>query len=210
MLFGAAAIRVPLVTIGLIQYIAPTMHFVIGVAIYGEAMPPGRVAGFAIVWIALIVLTIDAVGRCARGRARCLRTCARAGAASRTPGGLTARRPGPPARGSVVVMSLLTIRRARPEDDQAFCALATIDSAMPLAGDVLVAQHDGAVIAAISLEDGRSSLTHSGLRPTRSRCCVCAPAGAARAERVLAQRGGGCRRPATALAVPPPTPPYAT
>jgi chloramphenicol-sensitive protein RarD len=61
-LFGAAAIRVPLSTIGLMQYIAPTMHFVIGVAIYGEAMPPGRVAGFVLVWLALLVLTLDAVG----------------------------------------------------------------------------------------------------------------------------------------------------
>jgi chloramphenicol-sensitive protein RarD len=67
MLFGAAAIRVPLVTIGLIQYIAPTMHFIIGVAIYGEAMPPGRVAGFVIVWAALVLLTIDALGTL-RGR----------------------------------------------------------------------------------------------------------------------------------------------
>jgi chloramphenicol-sensitive protein RarD len=61
-LFGAAAIRVPLSTIGLMQYIAPTMHFIIGVAIYGEAMPAGRVAGFVLVWVALILLTVDAVG----------------------------------------------------------------------------------------------------------------------------------------------------
>src|SRR4029079_18517320 len=47
-LFGAAAIRIPLSTIGLMQYIAPTMHFIIGVAIYGEAMPLGRVAGFVL------------------------------------------------------------------------------------------------------------------------------------------------------------------
>jgi chloramphenicol-sensitive protein RarD len=67
MLFGAAAIRVPLITIGLIQYIAPTMHFVIGVAIYGEDMPPGRIAGFLIVWLALVLLTIDALGTM-RGR----------------------------------------------------------------------------------------------------------------------------------------------
>ena len=69
MLFGAAAIRVPLSTIGLMQYIAPTMHFVIGVAIYGEAMPLGRVAGFVLVWLALVVLTLDALGSL-RPRAR--------------------------------------------------------------------------------------------------------------------------------------------
>ena len=61
-LFGVAAIRVPLSTIGLMQYIAPTMHFVIGAALYGEDMPPGRVAGFVIVWLALVLLTVDAVG----------------------------------------------------------------------------------------------------------------------------------------------------
>jgi chloramphenicol-sensitive protein RarD len=60
-LFGAAAIRIPLSTIGLMQYIAPTMHFIIGVAIYGEAMPAGRVAGFVLVWVALVLLTVDAL-----------------------------------------------------------------------------------------------------------------------------------------------------
>jgi chloramphenicol-sensitive protein RarD len=68
-LFGAAAIRIPLSTIGLMQYIAPTMHFIIGVALYGEDMPPGRVAGFVLVWLALIVLTLDALGTL-RPRAR--------------------------------------------------------------------------------------------------------------------------------------------
>ena len=62
MLFGIAAIRVPLSTIGLMQYIAPTMHFIIGVGVYGEDMPPGRIAGFVIVWIALVLLTVDALG----------------------------------------------------------------------------------------------------------------------------------------------------
>jgi hypothetical protein len=53
-------------------------------------------------------------------------------------------------------MSLLTIRRATHEDDQALRALAILDSALPLRGEVLVAQLDGAVVAAISLMDGRS------------------------------------------------------
>jgi chloramphenicol-sensitive protein RarD len=61
-LFGIAAIRIPLSTIGLMQYIAPTMHFIIGVAIYGEDMPLGRVAGFVLVWVALLILTVDAIG----------------------------------------------------------------------------------------------------------------------------------------------------
>jgi len=60
-LFGAAAIRIPLVTIGLLQYMAPVMQFLIGVLVYGEAMPLSRLAGFALVWLALAVFTVDAV-----------------------------------------------------------------------------------------------------------------------------------------------------
>ena len=66
MLFGAAAVRIPLSTLGLIQYLAPVLQFAIGVLIYSEPMPASRLAGFALVWVALMVFTIDAV----RGRAR--------------------------------------------------------------------------------------------------------------------------------------------
>src|ERR687898_132928 len=61
MLFGSAAIRIPLTTLGLIQYLAPTMQFAIGVLIYAEPMPATRLAGFALVWVALAVFTWDAV-----------------------------------------------------------------------------------------------------------------------------------------------------
>ena len=61
MLFGAAAIRIPLATLGLIQYLAPTLQFAIGVLIYTEPMPASRLAGFALVWVALAVFTWDAV-----------------------------------------------------------------------------------------------------------------------------------------------------
>jgi chloramphenicol-sensitive protein RarD len=60
-LFGAAAIRVPLTTIGLLQYLAPVLQFLIGVLIRGEAMPLSRLAGFALVWLALTVFTVDAI-----------------------------------------------------------------------------------------------------------------------------------------------------
>jgi hypothetical protein len=53
-------------------------------------------------------------------------------------------------------MSLLTIRHARPEDEATLHALAIIDSQLPLSGDALVAQLDGAIVAAISLTDERS------------------------------------------------------
>ena len=60
-LFGVAAIRIPLTTLGLLQYLAPTLQFLIGVLAYGEAMPASRLAGFALVWVALVVFTTDAV-----------------------------------------------------------------------------------------------------------------------------------------------------
>ncbi|MDP2775167.1 MAG: EamA family transporter RarD [Nocardioides sp.] len=59
--FGAAAIRVPMVTLGLLQYLAPILQFAIGVFVLGEDMPTGRWAGFALVWVALMVFTTDAV-----------------------------------------------------------------------------------------------------------------------------------------------------
>ncbi|HWM33645.1 MAG TPA: EamA family transporter RarD [Pseudolysinimonas sp.] len=68
LLFAAAARRLPLVYIGLTQYLAPVMQFLIGVVVLHEAMPPERWAGFALVWVALIVLAADALrhGRSAR------------------------------------------------------------------------------------------------------------------------------------------------
>jgi chloramphenicol-sensitive protein RarD len=72
MLFGAAAIRVPLSTIGLLQYLAPVMHFAIGVLVYSEPMPASRLAGFLLVWLALAVFSVDAV-RAARAGARAAR-----------------------------------------------------------------------------------------------------------------------------------------
>ncbi|MEU3841697.1 EamA family transporter RarD [Streptomyces sp. NPDC028635] len=70
--FGAAAIRVPLSTLGLLQYLAPVFQFLCGVLYFHEAMPPERWAGFALVWLALILLTADSL-RTARRTAR-LRT----------------------------------------------------------------------------------------------------------------------------------------
>lgn len=59
--FGAAAIRVPLSTMGLLQYIAPILQFLCGVLIAHETMPASRWAGFAIVWLALVIFSWDAV-----------------------------------------------------------------------------------------------------------------------------------------------------
>ncbi len=59
--FGGAAIRVPLTTIGLLQYLAPIMQFLLGVLYFREDMPESRVAGFALVWLALVILSVDGV-----------------------------------------------------------------------------------------------------------------------------------------------------
>lgn len=59
--FAAAARRIPLVTIGLIQFITPVMQLLVGVLVLGEHMPRERWIGFAIVWVALIVLTVDSI-----------------------------------------------------------------------------------------------------------------------------------------------------
>ncbi|TYB69566.1 EamA family transporter RarD [Nonomuraea sp. PA05] len=59
--FGAAAISVPLSTIGLLQYIAPILQFACGVLVAKEVMPSSRWIGFSIVWLALAVFTYDSL-----------------------------------------------------------------------------------------------------------------------------------------------------
>jgi chloramphenicol-sensitive protein RarD len=60
-LFGAAAQRIKLSTMGFIQYIAPTLQFLIGVLIYGEAFSQERLIGFGVIWIALAVFSVEGV-----------------------------------------------------------------------------------------------------------------------------------------------------
>ncbi|MBC7441832.1 MAG: EamA family transporter RarD [Ramlibacter sp.] len=59
--FAAAARRLPLTYLGLIQYFAPILQFLVGVFVLHEPMPPERWAGFGLVWLALVVLTTDMV-----------------------------------------------------------------------------------------------------------------------------------------------------
>lgn len=59
LLFAAAARRLPLFVIGFIQYLTPILQFMIGTFIMLEAMPPERWVGFSLVWVALILLSID-------------------------------------------------------------------------------------------------------------------------------------------------------
>jgi chloramphenicol-sensitive protein RarD len=57
--FASAARRIPLSTLGLLQYIAPVLQFLTGVLLYDEPMPASRLVGFVLVWTALAVLTFD-------------------------------------------------------------------------------------------------------------------------------------------------------
>jgi chloramphenicol-sensitive protein RarD len=59
LLFGAAARRIPLTTLGTLQYLAPTLQFLLGVVVYGEVMPAERWIGFGLVWVALVIFTGD-------------------------------------------------------------------------------------------------------------------------------------------------------
>ncbi|WP_030262662.1 EamA family transporter RarD [Streptomyces violens] len=67
--FGASAVRLPLSVLGMLQYLAPTFQFVLGLTVFHEAMPPERWAGFALVWLALAVLTWDALRTARTSRA---------------------------------------------------------------------------------------------------------------------------------------------
>ena len=67
LLFAAAAQRLPLVSLGLLQYLTPAMQMTWGVVIGREPMPPARWLGFALIWVALAVFTADAVRRARRG-----------------------------------------------------------------------------------------------------------------------------------------------
>ncbi|GGP92039.1 EamA family transporter RarD [Streptomyces roseolilacinus] len=83
--FGAAAIRVPLSMLGLLQYLAPVFQFLVGVLYFREAMPPERWAGFGLVWVALTLLTWDALRSARRTRGEAARLAARAAAKTPAP-----------------------------------------------------------------------------------------------------------------------------
>lgn len=68
--FGAAAGRLPLTTIGMLQYLAPILQFTMALLVFNEAMPPERWAGFGLVWLALAILSIDMLGSQRRSRLR--------------------------------------------------------------------------------------------------------------------------------------------
>jgi chloramphenicol-sensitive protein RarD len=70
LLFAAAARRIPLTTVGLLQFVTPVLQLLCGVLLLDEHMSTARWTGFGIVWVALLLLTVDSlVGRPGRARA---------------------------------------------------------------------------------------------------------------------------------------------
>lgn len=57
--FGGAATRIPLSTLGLMQYLTPVVQFILGVVVFGEAMTTTRWIGFVLVWLSLVIISID-------------------------------------------------------------------------------------------------------------------------------------------------------
>lgn len=72
LLFSAAATRLSLTSIGVLQYLGPVIQFITGLTIFDESMTSARWFGFVLVWIALVIFTIDALN----GHRRMLRECA--------------------------------------------------------------------------------------------------------------------------------------
>jgi chloramphenicol-sensitive protein RarD len=68
LLFAASARRIPLTHLGLLQYLTPTVQFLCAVTILGEELPADRLVGFVLVWVALMVLALDAFDRNRRRR----------------------------------------------------------------------------------------------------------------------------------------------
>lgn len=59
LMFASAAKQIPLSVVGLLQYIAPTLQFLIGIFIYGEPFDKSHLIGFGIVWVALIIFWVE-------------------------------------------------------------------------------------------------------------------------------------------------------
>ena len=68
LLFAGAANRLPLSSLGMLQYVGPILQLGCGVLIFHEPMPPARLAGFALVWLALIIFTADGFRQARRTR----------------------------------------------------------------------------------------------------------------------------------------------
>ena len=61
LMYASAAKRIPLTMIGIMQYIAPTLQFLIGVLIYKESFTTNQLIGFSMIWVALIIFWVEEV-----------------------------------------------------------------------------------------------------------------------------------------------------
>jgi chloramphenicol-sensitive protein RarD len=66
LLFAAGARRIPLATMGLLQYISPSLQMLLGVWLYGEPFEPARAIGFYLIWAALAVYSAEGLWRMQR------------------------------------------------------------------------------------------------------------------------------------------------
>lgn len=79
LLFGYAAHKIPLSTLGLMQYLAPTINLLLGIFIYGEDFPITRMIGFMLIWGALAIFMADNLLRRLRKQKRILTVVEEAG-----------------------------------------------------------------------------------------------------------------------------------
>jgi chloramphenicol-sensitive protein RarD len=68
LLFADAANRIPLTALGILQYTTPVLQLIVGLLIFHEPLPPGELAGFALVWLAIVIFTWDALHHARRTR----------------------------------------------------------------------------------------------------------------------------------------------
>ena len=69
--FGGAATRIPLSTLGLMQYLTPTVQFLLGILFFHEPMPAMRWVGFALIWLALVLFTAESACGTGTGSGAC-------------------------------------------------------------------------------------------------------------------------------------------
>jgi chloramphenicol-sensitive protein RarD len=63
LLFAAGARRISMATLGIVQYISPSLQLLLGVWLYGEAFEPARAIGFYLIWLALVLYSVDSLWR---------------------------------------------------------------------------------------------------------------------------------------------------
>lgn len=61
LLFASATARIPMTTVGFLQYVSPILQFLCGWAVFGEYMPPARWAGFVLIWVAVLIFVLDSL-----------------------------------------------------------------------------------------------------------------------------------------------------